>query len=193
MTVNIMKLQDARKLLEGFDQKGISVYTIASLKKIMGNPPEQTFHKTLKRLVKEEVLIKAVRGIYVYAYAYAADSDSYTLQHIARAMRQGEYLYLSMESVLSEAGYISQILIDRITVMTTGREGTHHTPFGVIEFVHTKRSLNDTLPYLKKGNGGLLEATAPIAWRDLKRVGRNIDMVQNVPELEMGYGLQTTC
>lgn len=190
MTVNIMKLQDARKLLEGFDQKGISVYTIASLKKIMGNPPEQTLHKTLKRLVKEEVLIKAVRGIYVYAYA--ADIESYTLQHIARAMRQGEYLYLSMESVLSETGYISQILIDRITVMTTGRAGTHHTPFGVIEFVHTKRSLNDTLPYLKKGDGGLMEAPAPIAWRDLKRVGRNIDMVQNVPELEMGYGLQTT-
>ncbi len=33
----------------------------------------------------------------------------------------GEYNYVSLESMLSEYGLISQIPIDRLTVMTTGR------------------------------------------------------------------------
>ena len=54
-------------------------------------------------------------------------------------MRRGEYSYISLETMLSEYGAISQVPIDRLTVMTTGRKGEYETPFGVIEFTHTKR------------------------------------------------------
>lgn len=69
---------------------------------------------------------------------HAFSSDGYTIEHIAKALRPEKYNYVSLESILSEYGVISQIPMDRLTVMTTGREGI---------------------------------------WRDLKRVGRNTNMV----------------
>ncbi len=41
-----------------------------------------------------------------------------------------------LESALSEYGVISQIPIDRLTIMTTGRKGHYKTPYGTIEFTH---------------------------------------------------------
>lgn len=44
-----------------------------------------------------------------------------SLELVAR----GEYNYISLESALSEYGIISQIPIDRLTIMTTGRKGEY--------------------------------------------------------------------
>jgi hypothetical protein len=86
--------------------------------------------------------------------------------------------------MLSEYGAISQILIDRLTVMTTGRSGTYKTAFGVIEFTHTKRPVADIIEHIKSvDNRPLRIASKAIAWRDLKRVGRNTEMV-NLEELD---------
>jgi hypothetical protein len=102
---------------------------------------------------------------------------------VAIALRQGHYNYLSLESMLSEYGVISQIPIDRLTVMTTGRSGIYKTTFGVIEFTHTKRPIADIIQHIKSvANRPLRLASKEIAWRDLKRVGRNIEMV-NLKEL----------
>jgi len=46
---------------------------------------------------------------------------------------------------LSEYGVISQIPLDRLTVMTTGRKGIYKTIYGTIEFTHTKRSVENIL------------------------------------------------
>ena len=85
--------------------------------------------------------------------------------------------------MLSEYGVISQIPLDRLTLMTTGRKGIYQTPYGIIEFTHTKRSVSDILKNTKRITGNPLRiALKKTAWRDLKRVGRNLDLV-NLAEL----------
>ena len=68
--------------------------------------------------------------------------------------------------------------MDRLTVMTTGRKGIYKTVFGVIEYTHTKRSTQEILNSMQQVNNRPLRiASKQAAWRDLKRVGRNTDMV----------------
>ena len=77
----------------------------------------------MDRLVKIAiigVLMRAVSGVYVNALS--ANGFTHTLENIAKAMRRGEYSYVSLESALSEYGVISQIPM-RLTIMTTGRKG----------------------------------------------------------------------
>ncbi len=107
----------------------------------------------------------------------AHSRDSHAIEHVARALRRGEYNYVSLESALSEYGVISQIPVDRLTVMTTGRKGVYGTPVGTIEFVHTKRKLSAILAGVVDVQRPLRLATAQTAWRDLKRVGRNTHLV----------------
>lgn len=96
-----------------------------------------------------------------------------TLELIAKTLRRGEYNYISLESALSEYGIISQIPIDRLTIMTTGRKGEYKTSYGVIEFTHTKRSVTDILDNIHSVGRPLRMASKQAAERDLKRVGRN--------------------
>lgn len=62
--------------------------------------------------------------------------------------------------------------------MITGREGIYKTPFGTIEYTHTKRSITDIIEgTIQVKNRPLRIASKKIAWRDLKRVGRNTNLV----------------
>jgi hypothetical protein len=90
---------------------------------------------------------------------------------------RGFYNYISLESALSEAGAISQIPLDRLTVMTTGRKGEYRTPYGVIEFTHTKRPEMEILDHVYSAGRPLKMATLTTALRDLKRVGRNTHLL----------------
>lgn len=86
--------------------------------------------------------------------------------------------YLSLESMLSEYGVISQVPISRITLMTTGANGVYHTPYGTIEFTHTKRRIADLIRRTVSAKGRSLRlATRQAAISDLIRVGRNVNMM----------------
>ena len=62
--------------------------------------------------------------------------------------------------------------------MTTGRKGIYNTIYGVIEFTHTKRTVKDILESTSKVNGRPLRmASKEAALRDLKRVGRNMNLI----------------
>lgn len=166
----------ALRVLEFWDKQGKYVFTKSELSKLFANDAAKAFDEGLARLVKNVVLQRACRGVYVNPNAKSF--DGYVIEHIAKALRQGHYNYISLESMLSEYGAISQIPIDRLTVMTTGRSGTYKTIFGVIEFTHTKRPVADIIEHIKSvSNRPLRIASKAIAWRDLKRVGRNIEMV----------------
>ena len=100
------------------------------------------------------------------------------LEEIAVSKRRGEFSYVSLESALCEFGVISQIMIDRITVMTTGRSAEITTPWGVIEFTHTARTGRDIYDSTLHMEGRPLRiARLEAALRDLRRVGRNLHMV----------------
>ena len=169
------KLQAIRSM-RSFDRQGKFVFSKHDMSKLFPEDNPKALDEGLNRLVKAGLLVRACRGIYVNDDAHSM--DSYTIEHIAKALRRGEYSYVSLESMLSEYGVISQIPVDRLTVMTTGREGLYKTPYGMIEFTHTKRSVVDILSSIQKIKGRPLRvATKEAAIRDLKRVGRNIDLL----------------
>lgn len=171
--MNKIKAIEALRL---WDKQKRYVFTKFDLSKLFPNDEPKTLTEGLARLVKAGLLVRACRGIYVNPHALSF--DGYTIEHIAKALRRGEYNYVSLESILSEYGSISQIPMDRLTVMTTGREGTYSTPYGIIEFTHTKRSNTDILTHTKLIEKRPLRiALKKTAWRDLKRVGRNVNMV----------------
>ncbi|MCV5342161.1 hypothetical protein OFC87_35075, partial [Escherichia coli] len=72
---------------------------------------------------------------------------------------------------------ISQVMTDRITIMTTGRKGEFRTPYGVIEFTHTKRDDIDIISNTITSDRPLRIASKETAIRDLKRVGRNTHLI----------------
>jgi predicted transcriptional regulator of viral defense system len=166
----------ASAVLRQWDRQGRYVFTRSALAKLFAKDQPKTFSEGLHRLVRAGILIRPCRGVYVNPNANSLDGR--VIERIALALRPGEYNYVSLESMLSEYGQISQIPIDRLTVMTTGRKGTYKTPYGVIEFTHTARPLSDILPHIAQVDGRPLRvASRSIAWRDLKRVGRNTQLV----------------
>lgn len=172
-----MKKIQAIQVIRDFDKIGKFVFTKHDLNKLFPDDNPRTLDEGLNRLVKDRILIRACRGVYVNEYAQ--NKGSYIIEHIAKTLRRGEYNYVSLESMLSEYGIISQIPIDRLTVMTTGRKGIYKTPYGTIEFTHTKRSPDDILNSVQRiKDRPLRVATKQAAMRDLKRVGRNIDLIQ---------------
>ena len=170
-----MKLIDAIKVLEAYDKKGRFVYKNQDLAKLLHSNTTKALAACLSRLTEKGVLIRAIKGVYVYGFS--EHKTKFILEHIAKAMRRGEYTYVSLESILSEYGVISQIPIDRLTLMTTGRKGEYKTPFGVIELTHTKRSINDILINSVDVYRPLRIATKHAALRDLYRVGRNTHLI----------------
>ncbi|MGC3872981.1 type IV toxin-antitoxin system AbiEi family antitoxin [Halomonas sp. GXIMD04776] len=170
-----MKSQDAQAIFTHWNQQGRSVFTLNDLAKLFLDDSPKTLKEGINRLVRQGVLERAARSVYVYKRAYQRDPN--LLEQIAKAMRRGEYSYVSLESALSEYGVISQIPVDRLTIMTTGRKGTYRTPYGTLEFTHTKRPVKELLKRMKDVGRPLRLATLEAAWADLKRVGRNTHLV----------------
>lgn len=172
-----MNKMHAIQVLSDFDRQGRFVFTKHDFAKLFPNEAMKTLEESLCRLVKAGILVRASRGVYVNEKAQSR--DSYLIEHIAKALRRGEYNYISLESILSEYGLISQVPMSHLTVMTTGRRGTYKTPYGVIEFTHTKRPVANLLSSMRKiEKRPLRVASKEAAIRDLKRVGRNVHLLQ---------------
>ncbi len=177
MVSDYMKRMDLLYRLSPLERKGIFVYSRRELEKLFPEDDEKAMEKGLQRMCKDGLLVRAARGVYVFGPA-ATRHRGWMIEHVAQALRPGEFNYVSLESILSEYGVISQIPMDRLTVMTTGAKGTHQTPFGVIEFTHTRRSIPDLLDRTLAVEGRPLRiAKKQAAIQDLRRVGRNVDMM----------------
>lgn len=170
-----MKLSSALESLHELDSIGRYVYTSKDLQTVFADDKFDTFRAGLKRLVENNILIRAAHSVYVFRYSRNIGAD--TLESIARTLRRGYYNYVSLESALSNFGVISQVPIDRLTVMTTGRGGEFKTPFGVVEFTRTVRPISQNFDNLIDIGRPLKMATADTALRDLRRVGRNLHLV----------------
>ena len=178
-----MKHMELINSLTALERLGVFVLTKKDVEKLFPQEGEKSMEKSLQRMVKDGLLIRAARGIYVNALAVAR-KPSWILEDVAKALRPGNLSYVSLESILSEYGVISQIPLSRITLMTTGAKGVHETPFGTIEFTHTKRTIPDILErtiFIK--DRPLRIAKKHAAVTDLLRVGRNTDMI-DYEELE---------
>jgi len=170
-----MKQNEALKILCHWDRKGRYVFLKRDFA-ILFNEHGKKLDKTLERLAKSGILERVAHGVYLYSAS--AHIGAYTLDEIALALRRGEYVFESLESALSQWGRISQIPIDRITYMTTGRSGEFVTPFGVAEFSHTEANwieINGNT--VRRPNRRIPIATEEYALKNLRRVGRNYDLV----------------
>jgi predicted transcriptional regulator of viral defense system len=171
-----MKLTEAIKALRDMDQRGVYVFSKGDIEKLFPLEKDKAFEKSLQRLVHEGILERVSKGVYVNPIANS--KKSYAIEDIALVMRRGNYSYVSLESILSEYGDISQIPVSRLTVMTTGPKGIYPTSYGVIEFTHTKRQLTEIMKKTLTAPGRPLRiASREAARQDLLRVGRNINML----------------
>jgi len=131
----------------------------------------------LSRAVKAGLLKRVCRGIYFYPKAGYAMGD--LLFHTAARLRADEFNYISLETALSDAGLISQIPMNWITLMSSGRSHTIDCgEFGHIEFIHTEQQPEEIAGELAYDTARhLWRASEKQALRDMKVTRRSMDLV----------------
>jgi len=131
----------------------------------------------LSRAVKAGVLKRICRGIYLYPRTdYPA---GHLLFHAAARLRAGKFNYISLETALSDAGIISQVPMNWITLMSSGRSHVVNCgELGHIEFVHTAQHPEDLAGELTyDADRHLWRASVTQAMRDMKATRRSMDLV----------------
>jgi hypothetical protein len=170
-----MKRRQLLDKLDAADQKGVWAFTLATFAALLGNPPPNYLKLMMKRLADQGVLMRAARGVYVNPRARSMPSDARA--GLIRFLRPRQVSYVSLESKLSEAGAISQVPTV-LSCMTTGSPGRFDTPWGAIEFTHTDRDIEFGTDVHTRDDG-LSEATVERSARDLRRVGRNVGLIDS--------------
>ena len=168
-----MKRSQLIQTLTKADRNGVWAFTPATFSALFGEIEPGYLRLMMKRLTDQGVLIRAARGIYVNPFARSMPAD--VRGGLVRFLRPREISYVSLESKLSETGVISQVTT-ALTCMTTGSPGRFDTPWGVIEFTHTERDIEFGTD-VRVRDDGVPEASVKRAALDLRRVGRNIDLI----------------
>jgi predicted transcriptional regulator of viral defense system len=167
---------EAINKLTALDRAGVYVLSKGDLAKAFPYEKEKAFEKSLQRLVSDGILQRVAKGIYVNTMAKSKRGQ--VIEDIAAVLRRGHFSYVTRESMLSEYGVISQVPMSRITLMTTGANGVYQTPYGTVEFTHTKRRLAELIQRTLTVKGRPLRiATKQAAIADLMRSGRNTSMI----------------
>ena len=153
------------------------LFTLRDLSGLVPGRSEGALKALVGRLTADGVLDRLCRGLYLYpAVHFPSDLILY---HAAARLRAAELCYLSLESVLSDAGVISQIPMNWITLMTSGRSGEITCGrFGTIEFVHTRKSpkaLAEALVYDSRCR--LWRATMAQAMIDMRDARRSMELI----------------
>jgi len=139
----------------------------------------------LSRAAKAGMLKRVCRGIYLYPVRdYSA---GHLLCHAAARLRSGEFNYLSLETVLSDAGVISQVPMNWISLMTSGRSHVVNCgDYGHIEFVHTTQRPGEVGGELTYDNERRLwRASVRQALRDMKATRRSMELVDEEAAREL--------
>ena len=153
------------------------LFTIHNLKALCPALSNTAFKTMLSRAVCSEILLHLCRGLYLFKPACPA--DGLLLFHAAAMLRSNKFNYISLETVLSDQGIISQIPINWVSIMSSGRSSIIHCgSFGTIEFVHTNKKPDDLMQQLSYDNNcGLWRANISLALRDMKVTKRNCDLI----------------
>ena len=153
------------------------LFTLHDLSALCPDLSSSAFRTLLSRAVKSGLLLRVCRGLYLYKKALPA--DGLLLFHAATLLRADEFNYISLETVLSDLGIISQIPMNWISIMSSGRSSIISCGnFGTIEFIHTNQkpaALINQLTY--DPDCGLWRANAALALRDMKATHRNCDLI----------------
>jgi hypothetical protein len=131
----------------------------------------------LHRAVRAGYLERVCRGL--YAYKPHKFSNGLLLFHAAAYLRSDDFNYISLETALSDMGVISQIPINYISIMSSGRSSKINCGrFGLIEFVHTEQKPADLVELLVYDDDcKMWRALVSLAIRDMKKTRRNLDLI----------------
>jgi predicted transcriptional regulator of viral defense system len=131
----------------------------------------------LSRAQKAGLLTRVCRNLYLFPRV--PYKGGLLLYHAAARMRAGHFNYLSLETVLSEAGIIPQIPMSTIMLMSSGRSQTIRCgDFGRVEFIHSAKRPEDVAEQLTYDRDcRLWRASVPLAIRDMKATHRSTDLI----------------
>ena len=173
-------MQPIKKLAKILAVLADDEHYLFSLTDLKGAMPEQSqggFKALICRGVKDGLLKRICRGLYLYSgIEYAR---GLVLFHAAARLRADAFNYISLETALSDAGVISQIPMSWITLMSSGRSHIVNCgEFGRIEFIHTKKhpaNLTDHLTY--DSHCRLWRASVALAIKDMQATKRSTDLI----------------
>lgn len=166
------------KVLEAIADGEHHLFTLADLQGALPGYPSGALRALISRAVKAGLLKRLCRGLYLYPRARY--DSGLILYHAAARLRAAEFNYISLESALSDAGVISQIPMNWITLMSSGRNQVMACgDFGTIEFIHTKKRAVDLAGHLSYDpRCHLWRASTALALRDMKATRRSLDLVE---------------
>ena len=147
------------------------------LRSVFENLSDSSFNTLLSRAVKSGHLHRVCRGLYLCKDKMP--NDGLFLFHVAAYLRSDEFNYISLETVLSDAGIISQVPMQWISLMSSGCSNIISCgDFGTIEFIHTKQRPNDLVNEIHYDQSCRLWRASPLlALRDMKTTRRNCDII----------------
>lgn len=153
------------------------LFATKDLRNLMPELSDESFKMLLGRAVRAGILTKVCRSVYLYKKAMR--NDGLLLFHVVSCLRSYAFNYISLETVLSDSGIISQIPLNWITIMTSGRANKISCgEFGTIEFIHTSRSIYDVIGQLSYDvRCGMWRASVRLALQDIKVTRRNCDLI----------------
>lgn len=153
------------------------LFTLHDLRALCPELSNSAFKTLLSRAVRSELLVRICRGLYLYKKT--CPTDGLLLFHAAALLRADEFNYISLETSLSDLGIISQIPMNWISIMSSGRSNIISCgDFGTIEFVHTNQKPAELINRLVYDHDcGFWRAKATLALRDMKVTHRNCDLI----------------
>lgn len=153
------------------------LFTPDDLRALVPDLADGAYRTLLARIAAEGPLIRVCRGLYLFEPV--APNDGLLLFHAAARLRARQFNYISLETALSDCGIISQIPINWITLMSSGRSSRISCGrWGTIEFVHTRQKPEDLQSHLSyDARCRLWRATAPQALRDMRAAKRDLDLI----------------
>ncbi len=180
MNITLVTVQPLRRLAAGLNRLANEeryLFTPNDLRALLPELSEAAYRTLLSRAATQGLLKRVCRGLYVFPSVVPA--NGLLLYHAAARLRADEFTYISLETALSDAGIISQVPINWITLMSSGRSNRISCgPWGTIEFVHTRQrpeALVDQLSYDPFCR--LWRAKPRLALRDMRVAKRNLDLI----------------
>ncbi|MGH8601224.1 MAG: type IV toxin-antitoxin system AbiEi family antitoxin [Gammaproteobacteria bacterium] len=153
------------------------LFTLSDLRALLPALSEAAFKTLLSRAVRDSHLARVCRGLYLYERVDYP--RGLLLFHAAARLRADTFNYISLETALSDAGVISQIPINWITLMSAGRSNIIRCgTWGTIELVHTRKCPDDVgeqLHYDRRCQ--LWRASVALALQDMRATRRNMDLI----------------
>lgn len=128
------------KALDEWDRSDKWVFRITELYAIFSGESPQNIKISLSRHAKNGIIDKVYKGIYANPRAFSRRLTKDSLAYISNYIRDKGLSYLSLETVLSNEGVISQ-MPNRYTFVSKGRSAVFVTRYGILEYTHTQRPI----------------------------------------------------